>query len=157
MDEQEYQKLLDIGNRIKKINSKMKLLSLLNKAKTEYETNKLNDCQSTCEKILKNNPDNPDALRGLGCVAQAQGNFEQAIEYYKKALINSEKKEIEFTLIGTVYYLEDNLEEAIKYYNWAIDSNDNYDMAYDGRNQSMLEYHLKIIDLQDNLIKRNIF
>ena len=157
MNEKEYQKLLDIGNHLKRINSKIKLLSLLNKAKREYEQNQLNDCKISCEEILKNEPENPAALRGLGCVAQAKDQFEKALEYYKKALIYSDKKEIEYTLIGTIYYLEDNLEEAIKYYNFAIDSNDDYEKAYEGRNQSLLEHHLKIADLQDNLIKRNLF
>ena len=36
------------------------------------------------------------------------------------------------------------LDEAVKYFNLAIDANDNYDKAYEGRNQAMLENHLKI-------------
>ena len=52
---------------------------------------------------------------------------------------------------------KENLEKAIEFYNLAIEINDNYDFAYEGRNQSMLESHLKIIDLQDSLIKQKIF
>ena len=51
----------------------------------------------------------------------------------------------------------DNFEEAIKYYNLAIEMNENYELAYEGRNQSMLEKHLQILDMQDSLIKRNMF
>ena len=48
---------------------------------------------------------------------------------------------------------EDKLDEAVKYFNLAIDENDDYSSAYEGRNQAMLENHLKIIDLQDSLKK----
>ena len=129
----------------------------MNKAKKEYEDNKLPDCIQTCKEILTKNPQNPTALRGLGCVMQSMGKNEEAIKYYMQALKTSKKKEIEYTLIGTIYYNEDKFEEAIKYYNLAIEANDDYDLAYDGKNQSMLEKHLKLLDLQDSLIKRNLF
>ena len=142
---------------LKRIKSKMKLLSLMERAKKEYDKNNYEGCEDACNKILTQNPDNSVALRGLGCSAQACGNNSKALEYYQKALNHSDKKEIEYTLIGTVYYLENKLEEAIKYYNLAIDFNDNYDPAYEGKNQSMLEYHLQVADLQDDLIRRKIF
>ena len=49
--------------------------------------------------------------------------------------------------------LQEKLDEAVEYFNLAIDANDNYDKAYEGRNQAMLENHLKIIDLQESLKK----
>lgn len=157
MDEQSIKKLKDIATTIRKTSGKIKLISLLCKAKEEYEQCKFEDCMKSCKKVLKTEPDNPIALRGLGCVMQSMGNNKKALEYYHKALDYSEHKEIEYTLIGTIYYQEENLDEAIKYYNLAIEANDDYDKAYEGRNQSMLENHLKIIDLQDNLIQRNLF
>ena len=91
------------------------------------------------------------------CVFQSKNDNKNALKYYEKALEFSENKEIEYTLIGTVYYNQDELEKAIEYYNNAIDINDDYDSAYEGKNQAMLEKHLQILDLQDNLIQRNIF
>lgn len=143
--------------RIHKISAKIKLLSLLEKAHQEFEQNKLADCEKSCKEILQANPQNHTALRGLGCVMQAQGNYKKALVYYNKALKYSKNKEIEYTLIGMVYYQKEELDDAIKYFNLAIDTNDNYDPAYEARNQSMLENHLKIIDLQDSLIKQNLF
>lgn len=157
MQEKDIQKLQDIAKTIKRINGKFKLLTLLEKAKKEYDSNNLNDCEFSCKEILKTNPQNPTALRGLGCVAQSKGNFKQAKKYYLKALKYSKNKEIEYTLLGTIFYINEDLEKALEYYNLAIEINDNYDSAYEGRNQTMLEQHLKIIDLQDSLIKRNIF
>ena len=55
--------------------------------------------------------------------------------------------------MGMVYYLTDRLDEAVKYFNLAIDENDDYTEAYEGRNQAMLENHLKLIDLQEALKK----
>ena len=52
-----------------------------------------------------------------------------------------------------VYYLEDRLDEAVENFNLAIDENDSYTKAYEGRNQAMLENHVKILDLQEALKK----
>ena len=140
-----------------RLNGKLKLLNLLTKAKLEYDKHNFEDCKTTCEESLKLFPQNSIALRGLGCVAQSQGDYKKALEYYKLALKNSETKEIEYTLIGTLYYLQDNFEKAVEYYNMAIDVNDDYDPAYEGKNQSILERHLQIVDLQESLIKRKMF
>ena len=150
MYDDEIKKLEELSNGLKRINGKIKLLSLLRQAKAEYDENNYDGCTETCKKILETNSDNAIALRGLGCVAQSQGDFKNALKYYKKALKTSLNKEIEYTLIGNLYYLEDKFDKA-------IDINDNYDSAYEGRNQSMLEKHLQIVDLQDNLIKREMF
>ena len=157
MQENDLKELLNLAKSLRNLNSKIKLITLLEKAKKEYESNKFSDCEKTCKEILKTNPQNPTALRGLGCVAQASGDYKTAEKYYKKALKTSENKEIEYTLIGTIYYLQEDLETALDYYNKAIDTNDDYDNAYEGRNQAMLEQHLKLIDLQDRLIKQKIF
>lgn len=146
-----------IKSKIKNLNNKIKLISLLEKAHYEFEQNKFSDCIESCKKILAKNSKNSSALRGIGCALQAMGNNEKAIEYYFKALENSKNKEIEYTLIGNVYYQANDLDNAIKYFNLAIEINDNYEDAYEGRNQALLENHLKIVDLQDNLIKRKLF
>ena len=157
MNENDFQKLTNLSKTLHKLNGKVKLLALLQKAKNAYDANNYAECLETCKKVLKKDPNNAIAYRGLGCVMQSTGNNKKAIEYYFKALENSKNKEIEYTLIGTVYYNENNLEKAIENYNLASDINDDYDPAYEGRNQSMLENHLKILDLQDSLIKQNLF
>ena len=156
MDREDIEKIQNFAKRFKELNAKVKLLILLQRAKEEYDKNKFSDCKKTCEEVLQSNPENAIALRGLGCVAQIQGDYERAVNYYKKALKTSNKKEIEYTLIGTIYYLQEKLEKAIENYNLAIKANDDYESAYEGRNQSMLEYHLKILDLQDSLIEQEL-
>ncbi len=157
MDEQDLQKLKSVAKSLRRLNNRIKLVALLEKAKKEYEMNKLAECEKTCLEILKTDSQNSIALRGLGCVMQTRGELEQALNYYNQALEFSKNKEVEYTLIGTLYYNEDKLDDAIKYFNLAIEINDSYDLSYEGRNQSMLENHLQILDLQDSLIKRNMF
>ena len=153
---EELEKIKDITKSINKINQKFKLLKLLRIAKEEYDKNNYEKCIENCMKILETNPKNPIALRGLGCSMQSLGKFDEAVDYYKKALKYSEKKEIEYTLLGTIYYIQNNFDDALEYYNLAIEVNDGYEPAYDGRNQTMLENHLALADLQDKLVEREI-
>lgn len=154
MEENNTNEILDT---MKRINQKLKLLKLLHLAKEEYDKNNYEECVENCLKILEREPHNPTALRGMGCAMQSLCRRDEAIHYYSEAVKYSQNKEIEYTLLGTIFYTENNFDEAIKYYNLAIDVNDDYEPAYDGRNQSMLERHLMIADLQDELIKREIF
>ena len=157
MNEKDIKKLQEMAKFFRSTSGKIKIVSLLNRAKEEYNQNKHAQCIATCKKILAKDANNPVALRGIGCVMQSMKNYEKAVQFYLKALQFSKNKEIEYTLLGNLYYQKDDLDNAIKYFNLAIDANDNYDKAYEGRNQAMLENHLKIIDLQDSLIKRNVF
>ena len=152
----ELNKIRDITSSINKINQKFKLLKLLRIAKEEYDKNNYENCIGNCLEILKINPENSVALRGLGCSNQSLGKFDEAINYYKKALKYSQNKEIEYTLLGTVFYKQNDFENALKYYNLAINTNDNYEPAYEGRNQTILENHLMLADLQDELIEREL-
>lgn len=151
--EKDVQSLNDIANRLRKMGIKVQLIGLLSKAKSEYDKYEYEDARDTLIKVLEKSPNNVTALRGLGCVCHSQGDSDGAISYFTKALELSEKKEVEYTLLGTVYYWLNDFEHAISYFEKAIAENSEYDLAYDGRNQSMLEYHLRISDLQEALKK----
>lgn len=146
-------KLNELSDFFRRMSAKVKLIKLIEHAKIEYDKYNLDSSLESLEKAYKIDSKNATVLRGLGCINQAQGNFDKAIEFYKEAVKNSTKKEVEYSLLGTIYYLQDNLDEALRYFNLAIDANDDYDVAYEGRNQAMLENHLKILDLQDSLKK----
>ena len=150
---EEVEKLNEISDFFRRMKSKILLLKLINKTKTEYDKYNFEDSRKSLVKAHILDKKNPVILRGLGCIKQFSGNFNSAIKYFNKALKYSEKKEVEYTLLGMAYYLQEKLDEAVKYFNLAIENNDNYDKAYEGRNQAMLENHLKIIDLQESLKK----
>ena len=150
---EEEQKLNELSDFFKRMSNKLKLVKLITQAKNEYDKYDLKSGYKALEESYRLDKTNPTILRGFGCFKQAEGNYEEAIEFFKKALKYSSAKEVEYSLIGMAYYLQEKLDEAVEYFNLAIDANDNYDKAYEGRNQAMLENHLKIIDLQESLKK----
>ena len=147
MDE-DIKKLNQLSNFFKSVNKKITLLSLINKAKAEYDKFDFNSGKKSLEEAYKLDSTNHIILRGLGCMEQYEGNYGNALAFYNRALEISTNKEIEYTLIGMVYYLQDMLDKSVEYFNLAIDVNSEYSEAYERRNQAMLENHLKIIDLQ---------
>ena len=138
----------------RRINKKMILLKLVMQAKSEYDKCDFNAGRRTLIEAYLLDKQSPAVLRGLGCIKQFEGKFNSAIRYFKTALKYSKNKEIEYSLLGMAYYIQERLDDAVEYFNLAIDCNDNYDKAYEGRNQAMLERHLKIVNLQENLNKR---
>lgn len=150
---EELNKLKELTEIFKRLNNKILLLNLINQAKSEYDKYDYESGRKSLIQAYFIDKKNPVIYRGLGCINQFKGKFKSAIRYFNMALRYSNKKEIEYTLIGMAYYFLDNYEEAVHYFNLAIEKNDNYDKAYEGRNQAMLENHLKIIDLQESLKK----
>jgi len=146
-------KLNEIFANIQRINSKVILLKLIKQAKFEYDKCDYEAGRKFLIQAYIEDRKNPVIYRGLGCISQYNGKYNFAIRMFNLALKYSLKKEVEYTLIGMTYYLRDDLDEAVKYFNLAIDENDNYEYAYGGRNQAMLENHLKVADLQESLKK----
>lgn len=150
---EETEKLNEIADFFRRMKSKILLLKLINQAKTEYDKYNFEDSRKSLIEAYLIDKKNPVILRGLGCINQFKGKWNCAIRYFNMALKYSDKKEVEYTLLGMAYYLREKLDKAVEYFNLAIEKNDNYDKAYEGRNQAMLENHLKIIDLQESLKK----
>ena len=76
MEDNTLERLNEIAQKFRKTSGKIKLISLLDRAKQEYEQNQFADCVSTCKKALKAEPNNAIALRGLGCAMQSMGNIQ---------------------------------------------------------------------------------
>ena len=150
---EEIEKLNELSNFFKRMNSKILLLKLIIKAKNEYDKYDYEAGRKSLIQAYFIDKKNPVVYRGLGCINQFKKKFNSAVRYFNMALKYSDKKEIEYTLLGMLYYLQGKLDDALIYFNLAIECNDNYDKAYEGRNQTMLENHLKIVDLQDALKK----
>ena len=150
----ELEKLNELTDFFKRMNSKIILLKLITMAKSEYDKYNFEESRRLLIEAYYKDKKNSAVLRGLGCINQFCGKYNSAIRYFNTALKYSDKKEVEYTLIGMVYYIQNKLDEAVKYFNFAIDENDNYEKAYEVRNQVILENHLKIIDLQESLKKR---
>ena len=85
-EEFDIEKLKNISERLRQINSKFRLLTLLKNAKEEYDKNNYEECITNCLEALEHDPENPVALRGMGCSMQFLGNRDEALRYYNLAL-----------------------------------------------------------------------
>ncbi len=153
---EDIKKLNELSEFFRRMNAKIILLKLIKQAKSEYDKYDYEAGRRTLIKAYLTDRKNAVVLRGLGCIKQFEGKFNSAVRYFKMALKYSKNKEIEYTLLGMVYYLQNRLDEAIEFFNDAIEKNENYDPAYNGRNQAMLENHLRIVDLQESLKSKEI-
>lgn len=149
----EIQYLNNLAESFKRMSAKIKFINLIKKAKKEYENYDFECAREKLEEAHFLDPENAVPLRGLGCLELFNKNYKKALEYYFKAIKFSKNKELEYTLIGMVYYLQNRLDDSIKYFNNAIEENNDYEFAYNSRNQAMLESHLRIIDFQEVLKK----
>ena len=85
-------KLNELSDFFRRMSAKVKLIKLIEHAKIEYDKYNLDSSLESLEKAYKIDSKNSTVLRGLGCINQAQGNFDKAIEFYKEAVKNSTKK-----------------------------------------------------------------
>ena len=150
---EEVDNLKELADFFRRMNKKILLFKLIKQAKSEYDKYDYEKGRKSLIEAYLLDKTNPVVLRGLGCINQFKGKWNSAIRYFNKALKYSDKKEVEYTLLGMVYYIQGKLDEALVYFNNAIENNDNYDEAYEGRNQTLLKNHLKIVDLQESLKK----
>ena len=92
---EELNRLNEISGFFRRMNTKVKLLTLITKAKEEYDRYDYKSGIETLEEAFKIDPQNPTVLRGLGCMKQFSGDYDTAIEFYRKALEFSEAQEVE--------------------------------------------------------------
>ena len=69
-----------------------------------------------CEKILKLQPDNLDALFILGCIAHGEGSLADARRHLKKAELVDGNHVATQALLGLVTHCLGNLDEAVSHY-----------------------------------------
>ena len=114
------------------------------------------------ENILKTEPNNIEALIGIGYSYEIMGQYEESLKYYNKALELSPYNEIVYNRIGHLYDLKEGAAKAIPYYKKALALNSNfidaqYNLArvYLRQNRESLAYPiLKDIYNQDIINKR---
>jgi tetratricopeptide (TPR) repeat protein len=90
---------------------------------------------------LKLNPDNPDALRGIGNLNYDHKNYDQAIAAYEHYLKQRADDAEVLTDLGTMYLYTGNPDQAVVQYKKAIKGKPNFFEAY---------YNLGIAYAQEN-------
>ena len=67
---EELNRLKEISGFFRRMNTKVKLLTLITKAKEKYDRYDYKSGIETLEEAFKIDPQNPTVLRGLGCMIQ---------------------------------------------------------------------------------------
>ncbi len=81
---------------------------------------------SEIEEELNESPDNPDLLNELGIGYHMLGEYDQAVEYYQKA-ISEEPQNFKFHFnLANTFYEQKNIDKAVNYYLNALDIKPDY-------------------------------
>jgi beta-barrel assembly-enhancing protease len=104
---------------------------LLPNAIADIKCNRFKAAQRSIERHIKANPQDPDGFYCLGKLFKERkedGDFEKAIENYKKALTNDANHALSIQEMGFIYYKKNQIPEAIesfeRYLQLAADSDD---------------------------------
>jgi tetratricopeptide (TPR) repeat protein len=106
----------------------------INKAiQSAYENHRkgnLKQAQYSYQKILKEQPDNPDILHMLGVLCCQLEDYDSAIKYIRKALRFSPAHSEAYCNLGVALQKKGQLDEAITHYQKAIELNQSFDKAH---------------------------
>ncbi len=111
-------------------------LVVLNKLGMVYfRLNKLPAALKEFSKVLKRDPDNYDALDGMGLVMAAQNNYEEAARYHRQAIILNPKDMMTYYHLGSALEKKGELAEAAKAYQTALEKfNEQYSSTSNNKN-----------------------
>ena len=124
---------------------------------TESETpQEITQAIETYEQVLASDPNNSDALAGLGEIYRNLGNFTTAKEYYDKALAINPRDAFAINGKGDIFSTQGDFVEARKFYEQAlaIDKTNKYalfsigwDLDTQGNYTGAIEYFDKALDI----------
>ena len=105
---------------LKNQNNKATVSKALHLATGHYQANRLTQAQQVYRQILEIQPNQPDALQGLGLVVEQMGQFSEAQKWFSKLIkVQPHNSEAWFGL-GNSRQAQDNLKEAVEAYQEAI-------------------------------------
>jgi tetratricopeptide (TPR) repeat protein len=94
-----------------------------------YQQNRFDEAETLCEKIVKINPKDTDALHFLGVLCMRKNQSDRAVAFIKKA-ISLKPQALYYRNLAAVFGKQGKHGEAIAMYEKAIAHNPNYDDAY---------------------------
>lgn len=108
-----------------------------------FRMNKLPEAEKQFNRILKKEPDNYDALDGMGLVRAAQGKFEEAIQLHQKSIDLNSKDMMVYYHLGSALEQKDRIPEAAEAYNTAlIKYNEQYPPGTENKNAAEFKQQL---------------
>lgn len=92
----------------------------IQKALEHHQAGRLNQAEAIYHRILKRDPDNPDALHLAGVLAHQSGNNKDAINLIRRAISNRNAFPEAYCNLGNVLKIRGELTEAMSCYHKAI-------------------------------------
>jgi len=102
----------------------------LKKAIQYHKSGQLQKAECQYKRILKTDPNQPDALHLLGVMAYQTGNLDEAAHLIKKAIRNNPKNPFYHNALGVVFNTQDRHAEALSSYRSALQLDPDYVDAY---------------------------
>ena len=100
---------------------KPKDIEVLNKlGMVYYRLNKLPEAVREFSKVFKIDPDNYDALDGMGMVKTAQQNYDEAVSYHQRAIAINADDMVGYYHLGSALEKKGMLSEAVDAYHLAL-------------------------------------
>lgn len=100
--------------------------SLLQQAFQLYQAGKADKAAALCHRVLQTQPQQPDALHVLGNVAKDQGNFQQALQYFRQGLQIAPRHTHMLNSAGLLFRTMGHMHEARQCFERSIEIDPNY-------------------------------
>ncbi|MEM7725135.1 MAG: tetratricopeptide repeat protein [Cyanobacteria bacterium P01_A01_bin.45] len=168
---QDFEPIKALENFIFKIFHKSRKISIISLADTlriamqHHRANNLEMAKQGYTQILKHQPNHPEALYGLGMLAQQLGELEEAEEFLNQAL-NEEPNFVKaWFSLGNLYQTQAKLPDAETAYRQAIAlrpdaasiyNNLGYTLQQQGKLQEAIAYYQQTLELQPNCTEADV-
>ncbi|MBU3913810.1 MAG: tetratricopeptide repeat protein [Nanoarchaeota archaeon] len=119
----------------------------LNLALKAHQEGKLEEAERVYRKILKINPDNPDANHLLGLIAHQTENYKEALSLVKRAIEINQNNAVYYGNLAMILDKLERQEESIDAFKKAIKINPDYQGAH------LAHYNLSIFYKEKNKLK----
>ena len=141
------------------------LTEALKLAKQYHRANHLNAAEQVYREILENQPDFPEALYGLGLLAQQRGQNQSAEKLFKVALQAQPDFFKAWLHLGNLYQAQGRLPEAVNVYQQALTiqpdaapiyNNLGYTLQQQGKFDTAIACYQKSLELQPNCTEADV-
>ncbi|MDJ0796774.1 MAG: tetratricopeptide repeat protein [Calothrix sp. MO_167.B12] len=131
----------------------------------EHRANNLESAESAYQQILAIQPNHPEALYGLGMVAQQKGELQQAEEFLSCAAREQPESVKMWFALGNLYQLQEQLPQAEDAYKKAIAlrsdaasiyNNLGYTLEQQGKWSQAISCYQKALQIQPNCVEADI-
>ena len=97
------------------------MATTLEKAVKQYHADQLSNAEKNCQRVLKKDPANVDALHIYGMICHKRGRFPKAEGLLKRVITLRETIPPYHNSLGNIYQAQGRMEDALSCYTRAVD------------------------------------